>query len=257
MTSINDSYVIKQYSEGFSTIAIAKELGTYPKKIERVLKKNGQKMRTRSESQALAIQKGRSAHPTKGKVRSEEDKIKISLGVEKAWLTMDADKKEKFCQSAKERWKDMSAEKKREMQEKAGRALRLACIEGSKQEKFLQNKLVDAGYSVEMHKKGLIQGKFEIDLLLPELNTIIEVDGPQHYLPIFGQDKLNETIRMDGIKNGLLVGRGFCVIRVKYLAKNMNKRVERDLWNLVSSSVQEVAKSFPPEGKRLIEIEIK
>ncbi len=257
MTNLNDSYVIKKYSEGFSTIAIAKELGTYPKKIERILKKNGQKMRTRSESQALAIKEGRSSHPTKGKVRSEEDKLKISLGVEKAWANMDEDKKEKFCQSAKDRWDGMGEEKKREMQEKAGRALRLACLEGSKQEKFLQQKLIDEGYEVKMHVKGLIQGKFEIDLLLPELNTIIEVDGPQHFLPIFGQDKLNETIRMDGIKNGLLVSRGFCVIRIKYIAKNMNKRIERDLWSLVSNAVRDVAKSFPPEGKRLIEIEIK
>lgn len=256
MTSINDSYVVKKYTEGFSTLAIAKELGTYPKKIERILKKNGQKMRTRSESQALAIKQGRSAHPTKGKVRSEEDKLKISLGVEKAWANMDDEKREQFCQSAKERWDEMGDEKKREMQEKAGRALRMACLEGSKQEKFLKEKLTSEGYSVKMHVKGLIQGNFEIDLLLPELNTIIEVDGPQHFLPIFGQDKLNETIRMDGIKNGLLINRGFCVVRVKYLAKNMNKRIERDLWSLVSKAVEQVAESFPPEGKRLIEIEI-
>ena len=256
MTSINDSYVVKKYTEGFSTLAIAKELGTYPKKIERILKKNGQKMRTRSESQALAIKQGRSAHPTKGKVRSEEDKLKISLGVEKAWANMDDDKREQFCQSAKERWDEMGDEKKREMQEKAGRALRMACLEGSKQEKFLEKKLIEEGHDVKMHVKGLIQGNFEIDLLLPELNTIIEVDGPQHFLPIFGQDKLNETIRMDGIKNGLLINRGFCVIRVKYLAKNMNKRIERDLWSLVSKAVEQVVESFPPEGKRLIEIEI-
>ena len=108
-----------------------------------------------------------------------------------------------------------------------------------------------------MHKKGLIEGKFEIDLLLPELNTIIEVDGPQHFLPLFGEDKLANTIKMDIIKNGLLISKGFCVIRIKYLCKNMNKSVERKLWDLVSTEGEAVKDKFPPKDKRFIELEIK
>ena len=150
----------------------------------------------------------------------------------------------------------MNPEKKREMQEKAGRALRLACIEGSKQEKFLKGKLEHSGYEVIMHKKGLIEGNFEIDLLLHELNTIIEVDGPQHFLPLFGEDKLAQTIKMDSIKNGLLVSKGFCVVRVKYLCRNMNKSVERKLWSLVSEAVDKIKDKFPPKSKRFIELEI-
>ena len=48
MKNIDESYVIKKYSEGHSTISLAKELETYPKKIERILKKNGQPLRSRS-----------------------------------------------------------------------------------------------------------------------------------------------------------------------------------------------------------------
>ena len=256
MKQIDESYVIKKYTDGHSTISIAKELNTYPKKIERILKKNGEPLRTRSESQALAIKKGRAKHPTKGLTRSEEDKIKISLGVEKAWKEMPEEQKKEFVKSAKSRWDKMNPEKKREMQEKAGRALRLACIEGSKQEKFLKGKLEHSGYEVIMHKKGLIEGNFEIDLLLPELNTIIEVDGPQHFLPLFGEDKLAQTIKMDSIKNGLLVSKGFCVVRVKYLCRNMNKSVERKLWSLVSEAVDKIKDKFPPKSKRFIELEI-
>ena len=126
-------------------------------------------------------------------------------------------------EAAKERWDNIPADKKREMQEKAGRALRMAAVEGSKQEKFLKEKLQEMGIEVVMHKKGLIQGNFEIDLLLPELNTIIEVDGPQHFLPVFGEDKLAEVIKMDSIKNGLLIAKGYCVIRVKYLSKHSSR----------------------------------
>ena len=138
MKNIDEVYVIKNYTEGQSTISLAKELNTYPKKIERILKKNGQSLRSRSESQTLAIQNGRAKHPTKGLKRTEEEKAKISIGVEKAWREMPEEAKERFRQSAKKRWDNMSPEKRREMQEKAGRALRLACLEGSKQEKFLK-----------------------------------------------------------------------------------------------------------------------
>jgi len=41
MKDINESYVIKRYKAGQSTLSLAKELNTYPKKIERILKKNG------------------------------------------------------------------------------------------------------------------------------------------------------------------------------------------------------------------------
>jgi len=257
MKTIDESYVIKKYGEGSSTIAIAKELDTYPKKIERILKKNGESLRSRSESQSLAIREGRAKHPTKGTKRTEEEKTKISMGVEKAWQEMPAEAKERFRESAKDRWEKIAPEKKREMQEKAGRALRMACLEGSKQEKFLNSKLQEMGYEVVMHKKGLIEGNFEIDLLLPELNTIIEVDGPQHFLPIFGEDKLAEVIKMDSIKNGLLISKGYCVIRVKYLCKHISRSVERRLWDLVSEQVEKVSSSFPPKHKRFIELEIK
>jgi len=257
MKNIDESYVIKKYDEGSSTIVLAKELGTYPKKIERILKKNGTQLRSRSESQKLAIKNGRAKHPTEGTVRSEEEKLRISMGVEKAWQDMDPKAREEFSEAAKERWDNIPADKKREMQEKAGRALRMAAVEGSKQEKFLKEKLQEMGIEVVMHKKGLIQGNFEIDLLLPELNTIIEVDGPQHFLPVFGEDKLAEVIKMDSIKNGLLIAKGYCVIRVKYLSKHSSLSIQRKLWDLVSEQVEKVSNRFPPKNKRLIELEIK
>ncbi len=187
MSKIDEGYVLKKYQENSSTYSIAKELGTYPKKIERMLKKNGVTMRTRSEAQANAIKTGRSKHPTKGEKRSEEDKNKISRGKELSWKNTSGEDREKFSQQAKERWDKIPADKKREMMEKAGRALRIAAIEGSKAEKFLERKLNQMGYDVVLHKKDLVEGNFEIDLFLPQLNTIIEIDGPQHFLPVFGE----------------------------------------------------------------------
>lgn len=255
--NIDEKYVIEKYKEGFSCQEIAEQLNTYAKKVERALKKNGVQIRNKSNAMKLAIKNGRSEHPTKGKKRNEESKLAISKGVEQAWKEMSPETKEELSSNAKDRWKNIDPVKKREMQEKAGRALREACLSGSKAEKFLKSKLQEMGYEVVMHKKGLIEGNFEIDLLLPELNTIIEVDGPQHFLPVFGEDKLAEIVKMDSIKNGLLIGKGFCVIRIKYLCKNMNLSVERKLWDAVSKEIEKIEISFPPKTKRFIELEIK
>ena len=256
MSKIDEGYVIEQYQKNSSTYSIAKELDTYPKKIERILKKNGVTLRSRSQAQANAIKTGRSKHPTKGEKRSEEDKNKISKGKELSWKNTSQEDREKFAQQAKDRWEKMPSDKKKEMMEKAGRALRIAAIEGSKAEKFLQRKLNEMGFDVILHKKDLIEGNFEIDLFLPELNTIIEIDGPQHFLPVFGEKKLQEVIKFDSIKNGLLVSKGFCVVRVRYLCKNMSRAVERRLWDLVSKEVGKIKDKFPTKNKRFIELEI-
>ena len=50
MKNIDETYVIEQYDKNHSTYSIAKELGTYPKKIERILKKNGRQLRSKSEA---------------------------------------------------------------------------------------------------------------------------------------------------------------------------------------------------------------
>lgn len=255
MKSIDESYVINRYKDGLSCGEIAEQLNTYSKKIERILKKNGIQIRSRSEAAKKAIKRGRAKPPTTEQ-RSEKEKIAISKGMQAAWKNKSPEDRKEFSKGAKERWQNMDPLKKREMQEKAGRALRLACTEGSKAEKFLKSKLEEMGYEVVMHKKGLVEGNFEIDLLLPELNTIIEIDGPQHFLPIFGEDRLAQVVKMDSIKNGLLIGKGFCIVRIKYLCKSMNKTVERKLWNVVSKAIENIEIKFPPKTQRFIELEI-
>ena len=256
MSKIDESYVVKQYGENFSTYSIAKELDTYPKKIERILKKNGIKLRSRSEAQVLAIKSGRAKHPTEGTERSDEQKLKISEGKANHWKNMSKEDREAVSQASKERWDNIPPEKKRQMLESAGRALRMTTIEGSKAEKSLKKNLETDGFEVVLHKKNLIQGKYEIDLFLPEIKTIIEIDGPQHFKPIFGEMKLQKTIKQDAIKNGLLVAAGYCVIRVKYMCKHLSQSVERKLWALVSEEVGKIKDKFPPKGKRFIELEI-
>jgi very-short-patch-repair endonuclease len=257
MSDLNEEYIVEQYSvKHKSTCSIAKELNTYPKKIERILKKNGQQLRDKSEAQSLALKSGRIEHPTRGKKRTEQEKDKIGIAIRQNWKEMPKSKKDEFCSQVKKRWDEMSAIKKRELQEMAGRALRQASIDGSKAEKILRIKLEKLGYDVMLHKNNLIPGDFEIDLFLPQLQTIIEIDGPQHFLPLWGEDKLRKIIKSDERKNGLLLAHGYCVIRIKYLCKHMTRSIGNKLCKLVLDYISSIENKFPPKGQRFIELEI-
>ena len=147
----------------------------------------------------------------------------------------------------------MSPEAKYDLQKKAGQKLRQASIEGSAAEKYLYEMLQKEGYDTIMHKTK-IGGEFEVDLFLRELNTAIEIDGPQHFLPIFGEETLQKNIKYDSIKNGLLISKGFFVVRVKYTAKKISLKIKRDLWAKVKQTIDDIESGN--YSSKLIEIEV-
>jgi len=256
MSEIDETYILDQYNNNKSTYEIAKELNTYPNKIRRVLKKNGYELRSKSEAQSLALENGTASHPTLGRKRTEQEKNNISNGTHKKWQSMSDKDRASFAKNAKKRWDKIPENKKRQMQEMAGRALRQAAIDGSKAEKNLAKELRTVGYDVVLHKKNLLPGNYEIDIFLPEIKTAIEIDGPQHFLPVWGEEKLQQTIKFDQNKNGLLLSNGYCVIRVKYLCKNWSRKIGKKLWELVQPCVDNISKGFPKEGHRFIELEV-
>ena len=164
--------------------------------------------------------------------------------------------KEKIKQS-KSRWQEMSETEKEKMQSAAIKAIQIAGKEGSKLEKFLYEQLTTSGFKVEFHKKYLIQNEnLEIDMYLPDLKTIIEVDGPSHFLPIWGEEKLQKQIKADFNKTGLILSKGFAIIRIKNLSDSVcladKEKLRLDLLKLLCT----IEKSFPPKSERFIEIEI-
>ncbi len=107
--TIDEGFVIKQYRENKSTYEIAKDLGTYPNKIRRILIKNGEEVRDKSKAQKVALETGRHKHPTKGKIRTDEEKIKISDGMALHWENMDDEEKERRSSQAKKQWEEMTS----------------------------------------------------------------------------------------------------------------------------------------------------
>lgn len=252
------SKIIELYVEQkLSTKAIAERYNTYPNKIRRLLESNGIEIRNKSQAQKQALKNGSAVHPTKGKKRSEEAKDKISSSLEKHWDGMSKTERDRRSSIAKKNWDKLSESERKEIQRKGSDALRDTIRDGSKAERSLLDNLKNAGYNVELHKKGLISGeKYEMDLYLPDIDTIIEVDGPQHFMPVFGEKHLREYVKHDAIKNGIMIKNGYCVIRIKYLCPSFTRGVENRLWEMVEPVVKRVATKFPPKSKRLIELEI-
>jgi hypothetical protein len=56
------------------------------------------------------------------------------------------------------------------------------------------------------------------------MNIAIEVDGPSHFERVWGDDALVRNQRYDTKKNGLLVGKGIKLLRVKQTKDFSNAR---------------------------------
>ena len=243
--------------EDKSTYQIAEELNTYPNKVRRALKFLGIQLKSKSEAQSTALKQGRHKHPTKGKQRTQSDKINISEGMSKYWHDMGDDERQRRVDMAKKQWYAMSDEERYHMRKAAIEAVRRAGKEGSRMEKFLYKGLMDEGFEVSFHQKNLIpNANLEIDLFVPGLKTAIEVDGPAHFFPIWGEANLQRHVKSDAHKSGLLLNRGFVLLRIKHLTRNISAKLQRDALKLVLTQLNKIRNEFPPVGKRYLELEI-
>ena len=252
---MNEKKVVDLYEEGRSTYQIAELFSTYPNKIRRILSKNGVQLKSRSQAQKNALGNGRAKHPTVGKVRTKEERLKISASVENYWSKMSKEDYNKRCADAKERWGNMSETERSRICGMAIKAIQKAGKEGSKLEKFVLEQLSTKGYSVEFHKKNLIPNQnLEIDLYIPSHKTIIEIDGPSHFLPIWGEEKLGKQVKADNQKSGLILSKGFIIIRVKSLSDFLSLNSKVKLLNEITGQLESIKNKFPIESKRYIEI---
>ena len=88
-------------------------------------------------------------------------------------------------------WEDMTPAERTKNQSKAYKAIRKASEEGSKLERYLFAGLLKDGYRVNFHvEQKLSNQKLQIDMVIPTLKLAIEVDGPSHFEPIWGEKNL-------------------------------------------------------------------
>ena len=259
MSKLNDKeWCYKQYwSQERSIGDIAKELDTYPNKVRRALKSHGIKLRDKGSAQAVALKRGRSSHPTKDKGHSEESKLKISESVAQNWENLSEEELEARRETARKQWANMSEEDRIKLRESAVPGIKKASTEGSKLEKYIREQLTKSGYVIEYHKKGIVpNSNLEVDIYLPEMGTAIEIDGPSHFLPIWGQEALTKTIKSDNEKNGLLRYHGVIVLRVAQKKKTLSKKSMRDTWSAIEAELRKISEKRPSKNNRFKEIEV-
>ena len=217
-TKLNTDYIVEQYTKkNRSTSDIAKEVGTYPVTIARLLRKNG--VKTRDHSQAQSINLVKRGHPFQGKKRTEQERINISDGIRKNWDALDESKRNKIIEKkrsvAKLFW-DNKKEKDKDLIIKNIQSKRVsASWLGSKNENKIAELLFQNGYKILQRTNEYTPGnQFEVDIFLIKEGVAIEVDGPTHFKPLYGQEKLDKVIASDKEKNSILNDSGISVIRM-------------------------------------------
>jgi len=222
---------------------IAQDTETYANKLRRDAIRFKIKIRNKSEAQKNALQSGKTSHPTAGKKRSQATRDKIGMSVLTSWKNLDEKEIKKRKQNAKLSWENKSDSEKQDILRQANSAVRQAGKTGSKLEKFLLNQLLSDGWGVEFHKEqSILNTKLQIDLFIPKLNVAIEVDGPSHYEPVWGDDALKRNKKYDDKKTGLIIGKGLFLIRIKQ-SKDFSKSRGTVIYNELSRVLQKIESS--------------
>lgn len=218
MSKINEKKAVRDYNKGKSTYQLAEEYGTYPNKIRRVLIKNGVEMRSRSDAQSNALEKGRHKHPTKGTERSEETRLKISGAMVEYFSGLSDSERQKIVDKQKKIWYNKPKAERDKFIQMGADAIRDSRNNGSKMEKMILQLLKDEGYHPVYHDNNIVPNrKLEVDISIPTKRIVIEIDGPSHFFPIWGEEKLQKQQKFDNDKNAILTKAGFEVIRIQCL----------------------------------------
>lgn len=213
---------------GKSFYQIGEECGTHAQNVRRFAIKAGFTPRTKKESTAAALKSGRLKHPTAGTKRDAGTVKKIASTMAQTWKDLTKDELADRIKKSQEAWNRMTDEQKTALQRSAMEACRSAAKTGSKAEKYMEEILVAAGYRVECHKKHIIANQnVHIDLFLPELSVAVEINGPSHYYPIFGEEQLQKTIGYDQKKVGLLMLEGITLVKVGFLGDPCISRCQK------------------------------
>jgi len=252
---MNPSELKKKYEAGKSIRDLCKEYDSYPSQIQNLLKRAGTKMRTKAQAQSLNIKTGKVSHPTKGTKRTHKTKLQISQKLHEQWGDMPNEEKMRRAGVSKENWDSRTIEQKEEFMTSAHKAIREAADNGSKMEHWLVSEINKAGFSALHHKGRMLSNvKLEVDILVSDIKTVIEVDGPSHQEPIWGEESFARRQKSDLEKNGLLLKKGYVIIRFKFNNSKMSLFQKTEARNKLIAKLNEIKTKFPKQENRYVEI---
>ncbi len=97
----------------------------------------------------------------------------------------------------------------------------------SKAEAYLSGRLRNEFPSLKVleNSRDLLPQRLEIDILVPAAKVAIELNGPTHYLPIFGEEELKKVKNRDVIKRDTLAEEGYEFVTIDISSTSKWKKV--------------------------------
>ncbi len=244
MKSYNTTEIVHLYESGLSVRELSVQFNGAPKTIKKILLDAGLSIRSRGEQQSLEFKSGKRTK----KPNSEITKQKISNTAAANWRKLSKEKREELVENARKRWYDIPEAKRDEMRDKAFDAIRETSKEGSRLEMVVLDALKEAGFHAKHHVKGFLPNeKLEVDILIPEFKTVIEIDGVSHFLPIWGEEALKKTMSADDRKSGLLIKAGYVLLRIKCMNNHVSDYLERRCAEIVLEEMDKIRVEVPKE----------
>jgi very-short-patch-repair endonuclease len=219
MAEINEADVRRLYLErGLSMRKVAEAVGAPLATLSRFMKKAGIAARDKAQAQKNFLKDN--DHQMKGRKHSDETKKKISHSLGDFWDDLSDEEREEFKRKIgsawQRKWAGMSEVERKLMMEGLSNKAKEAQGKGSRLERFITEELRGRGYLVEERSTHYTGGKdFEVDLALPNEMIALEVDGPTHFLPIYGDEHLEQQQERDARKDEMINAVGYSVLRVR------------------------------------------
>ncbi len=186
--------------------------------LSRFMKKHGIVARDKGEAQKNYLKAN--DHQMKGRKHTAETKQQISASLGEFWDGLSDEEREAFKRQIgsgwKRKWAAMSDQEQKLTMETLSSKAKEVQGQGSRLERFIAEELRSRGYVVEERSTGYTAGKdFEVDLALPNEMIAIEVDGPTHFLPIYGEEHLEKQQERDTRKDDMINAIGYNVLRIR------------------------------------------
>lgn len=219
MADINEQDVRQLYlKEGLSMRKVAATLKVPLATLSRFMKKHGIDARSKAQAQKNYLKDH--DHQMSGRKHTDETKKKISSSLGEFWDSLSDEEREevkrKIGSAWQRKWAAMSEQERKLMMESLSSKAKEVQGQGSRLERFIAEELRRRGYVVEERSTNYTAGKdFEVDLALPKEMIAIEVDGPTHFLPIYGEEHLAQQQERDDRKDDMINSSGYSVLRVR------------------------------------------
>jgi very-short-patch-repair endonuclease len=216
-----------------STYEVAEKMGCNQSHIVRMIAKWNKsnpssqiKKRSKSEAQLNYIKKT-GTHQRTGTTHSDETKESISDKMREFYESEEGvAAKEVISEHKQQEWAEKTEAERADIlaELKVANRNKVQSKTGSNFENFLAEQLTENGYQVEQRTKRWTPGnKFHVDIALPNEKIIIEVDGPTHWEPIYGDVELKKVQIKDSMKDGVLISNGWNILRVQDSSGSMTR----------------------------------